>query len=99
MKREEEGGRYKLPEMFRPLLWWLDWEALEVEEDKEDIILAAVNNGQLDHWRWLIKVYGKEEIRRVLETRLVTEVYPESLNLARLVFGVNKLRYERGSVN
>lgn len=98
MKHSRKTGG-QLPEMFRPLLWWLDWEALEIEDDKEDIILAAVNNGRLDHWRWIIKTYGKNDIKQVLEGRLVTEIYPESLHLARLIFGVSKLRYARGSVD
>lgn len=95
MKQRDRKAKNTLPEMFRPLLWSLRWEEIDVEEDKEDIILAAVNEGRLDHWRWLIQAYGKEEIKRVLERRLVTEIHPESLNLAKLIFGVSKLRYVR----
>lgn len=99
MKQQDSIEKNTLPEMFRPLLWSLRWEEIDVERDKEDIIVAAVNEGCLDHWRWIIKRYGKEEIRRVLERRLVTEIHPESLNLARLIFGVEGLRHARGSTD
>lgn len=81
--------------MFRPLLWGLRWDALDVNDDKEDIIIGAVNEGTLDHWRWIIKTYGKETIRRVLERRLTTEFHPESRRLAEVVFSVRQFRAAR----
>ena len=83
------------PEMFKPLLWGLRWDALDVQEDKEDIILAALNHGRLEHLRWIIKTYGKEEIRKILSRRLETEIYPESRNLARVLFSVSGFRRNR----
>ena len=59
-----------LPESLRPLLWYLRWEDLDVQEDKHDIILNVINEGTMEQWRWLADVYGKEEIRQVLEQRL-----------------------------
>ena len=85
----------QLPEMFRPLLWGLNWDALDVEKDREDIIVAAVNEGTLAHWRWLIQIYGKDTIRRVLERRLDTEFHPESRNLAQVIFSIPHLRHVR----
>lgn len=78
----------QLPESFKPLLWSLKWEEVDINEDKEDIIIAAVNEGTLDHWRWIIETYGKDEIRRVLARRLETEFHPESRNLAKIIFSV-----------
>lgn len=83
--------------MFRPLLWWARWEDIDVEEDKEDIIMSAVNEGTLNHWRWLIHTYGKEAIRKILEKRLMSEFHPESRNLAKLIFSVANFRHARGS--
>jgi len=83
------------PEIFRPLLWGLKWNALDVWEDREDIILAALNYGKLKHLRWIIKTYGKDEIRKVLSRRLETEIYPESRNLARVLFSVSGFRRNR----
>ena len=77
-----------LPEIFRPLLWWVKWEDVNTEEDKEDIIVSAVNEGTLRHWRWLVDTYGKEAIRKILEKRWATEFHPESRNLAKVIFSV-----------
>ena len=84
------------PETFRPFLWWTKWEDIDVNEDKEDIITSAVNEGTLDHWRWIIRTYGKEEVREILQKRLATEFHPESRNLAKLIFSVSEFRHARG---
>lgn len=83
------------PEIFQPLLWGLKWNALDAREDKEDIILAALNYGNLKHLRWIIKTYGKNEIKKVLSHRLETEIYPESRNLAKVFFSVSGFRKNR----
>jgi len=83
------------PEIFRPFLWWARWENVDIEEDKEDIILGAVNEGRLEHWKWIISTYGKEEIRKVLQKRLATEFHPESRNLAKIIFSIPKFRHAR----
>jgi hypothetical protein len=81
-------SKEKLPEIFKPILWSFEWKNLDIWKDKEDIILAALNYGELEHLRWIIETYGKDEIKKVLSRRLKTEVYPESRNLARVLFGV-----------
>ncbi|MDZ4345547.1 MAG: hypothetical protein U1E51_24290 [Candidatus Binatia bacterium] len=88
-------NRHGLPDIFRPLLWSFRWEDMDPEEDKEDIIVNTVNDGTLQHWHWLMNRYGKKEVKRVLEGRLASEIYPESQNLARLIFGIEHLRNAR----
>ena len=84
-----------LPESFRPLLWGLKWSTLTALNAKEDIIVRIVNDGDIRQWRWIIERYGKRAIRTLLSHRLVSELYPESRNLARVVFGVNLNHYVR----
>lgn len=100
------GARYKqkkiqrkqqLPASFRPLLWWLDWSALDVNKDSEDIIVSTLNEGSVDQWRWIRETYGNRKIKAILKTRLVTEFHPESVSLARLIFGIKNLRNARRS--
>ena len=95
MKKELSQTRKQPPEMFRPILWGLKWDALEVEKDRRDIILAAVTNGQLAHIRWIINTYGKSEIRDVLSRCLVTELHAGARNLARVLFGVTGFKHAR----
>jgi len=83
---QNKKSKKRPPAMFRPLLWGLKWESLDIWEDKEAIILAALNYGDLKHLRWIIKIYGANEIKKALSRRLKTEIYPESRNLARLLF-------------
>lgn len=91
MKTNQHG----LPEMFRPLLWSFKWEDIDLKKHKEDIILNTVNHGSLKHWRWIMNYYSKDEIRHILENRIATEIYPESQNLARLIFDVRNFRHAR----
>ena len=91
------SSKRRPPEMFRPLLCSLRWKDIDISEDKEDIIVNAVNEGTLRHWHWIVKIYGEEEIRKVLERRLASEFHPESRNLAKVVFAVPRFRHARRS--
>jgi hypothetical protein len=89
--------REKLPDFFKPLMW-SGGKNIDIHKDKADIIMNAINYGTLDHWRWLIKTYGREEIRRVLKKRLVTEFNPESKNLAKMIFRIPGFKHARTGV-
>ncbi len=95
MKKPEVNNSNGLPESFRPLLWSLKWEEVNISKDKNDIILNTVNEGTFDQWHWILETYGKKVIRETLAKRLTTEFYPESRNLARVVFGLPPLSYAR----
>ncbi len=84
-----------VPDFFRPLLWSLRWKDLEAWEDRADIIMAAFNEGRLEHIRWVIQIYGKEEIRNVLARRLDTEFHSESRNLAKVIIPGLDFRHAR----
>ena len=84
-----------LPETLRPLLWSLRWQDLDVQEDKEDIIVNVINEGTLDQWRWLIDTYGKKGIKSVLSRRLASEFHPESRKLAQTFFHIPEFRNAR----
>ena len=88
-----------LPISFRPLLWSWRWRDIDVQRDREEIIVSAINEGSLDHWRWIIKTYGKSEIKKILEKRLVSEFHPESRNLAKILFSLSKFRHARRSTH
>jgi len=92
-------NKNNIPKSLRPLTWGLKWDSLNLEEDKEDIIVNVVNEGTLDQWKWLIGTYGKDTIHAVLERRLASEFHPESRNLAKVLFSLNSFHYARGGVN
>lgn len=95
MQSTKKREAIALPESFRPLLWSLRWEALDVWDDREDIIMAAFNEGRLEHIRWVMQTYGQDEIRNVLSRRLATEFHPESRNLARVLIPGLVFRHAR----
>ena len=97
--RKSFHGKRQPPETFRPFLWWTRWEDVDIEEDREDIIVSIINEGNLDQWRWLIYTYGKDTIAKVLGKRLVSEFHPESRNLAKLLFSIPKFQYVRTSAH
>ena len=49
-------NKNNIPKSLRPLTWGLKWDSLNLEEDKEDIIVNVVNEGTLDQWKWLAKL-------------------------------------------
>lgn len=91
----EHHNKAGVPYSFKSLLWSFRFDAIDPEKDKEDIIVNTVNDGTLAHWRWIVERYGRETIRQVLARRLATEFHPESLNLARAIFGLSSVRYAR----
>jgi len=84
-----------IPDSFRPLLWSLRWEDLDPWEDREDIVMAAFNEGRIEQVRWVIETYGKNEIRSIFSRRLMTEFHPESRNLASILIPGLAFRHAR----
>ena len=83
---------------FRPLFWSYRFSELNPTDDEKTIIIQLVNYGTLRHWSWLIREYGKQEIKRVLETIPATEIKPGTRELASLVFLITNWRHAlRGS--
>ena len=89
----------KLPLSFKPILWSLKWENIDVLEDKDDIIINTLNEGTLDQWRWIARTYGKTIIRQVLAQHLDSEFHPESRSLAKIIFDVSHFRHARRSTH
>lgn len=97
MKNEKKLKKVRLPLSFRPLLWGLDWNMLDAEHDREDIVVNTLNEGTVDQWRWIRAAYGDVIIRSILKRRMASEFHPESIQLARIVFGIKDLRNARRS--
>lgn len=81
------------PEIFRPLLWSYDFPKVDAERNKNAIIINALNYGDLKHWRWLIRHYGKNQVRKIIESAPVTEFRPQVRPLLALVFGAHRFNY------
>lgn len=82
-----------LPEYFKMILWSYDFEAVDPVKDKKTIIINAINYGDLRHWRWLTKFYGKKIIADILKTIPAAEIRPGARNLASALFSINNFNY------
>lgn len=83
----------KLPESFRRLLWSYRFPLIDIDEDKQRIIINAVNYGDWEHWRWLVNYYGLAEVKRIIENTPVSEFRPRVLRLICLLFKIKKMKY------
>jgi|SRR3989338_7863841 len=83
---EREVLQQKLPASFQSLLWSYNFSVLNPDTHKKAIIVSTINYGDLAHWRWIIRYYGKEVIRDLLETILASEFRPRAWRLASIIF-------------
>ena len=83
----------ELPKYFEPILWSYNFSAIDPERDKKTIIINAINYGDLEHWRWLMRQYGKDVIKDVLEHIPVTEIRPRAMRLATLIFSLQHVNH------
>lgn len=89
----------KLPQKFKPLLWSYNFYQIDPEKNKRTIIVSTIDYGDLTHWKWIIKKYGKENVARILSNVPASELRPGARKLASLIFGIKSFRYEKRSVN
>lgn len=87
----------KLPEIFKPLFWSYDFNSLDLIKNKKTIILATINFGDLNHWRWLKAHYGTPAMAQILEDVSATEFKKRAGKLAELLFEVKLNHAPRGT--
>lgn len=82
-----------MPDFFKPILWSYDISSLDPERLKKTIVLNSINYGNLEHLRWVVKRYGKNEVRRILKSVAESEVRPGVRKLATLLFDLKKFHH------
>ena len=75
----------KLPKIFKSILWSYKWGNIDVDESKRRIIINSVNYGDLDHWRWIVDYYGREEVLDVVNSSKEGEVREGAKKLLNLI--------------
>lgn len=83
----------KLPLYFKPLFWSYNFSLLDPTKDKRLIIIKTINYGKWEHWQWMIKYYGKKEIKKIVEATRVTEFRPRVLRLISLLLSIRRFNY------
>lgn len=66
----KQGENTQLPKSFRDYFWDIKFEELDAQSDAFFVIKRVLDRGNLSDIRWLVKTYGKDEIKKVvLKTR------------------------------
>ncbi|MCD6284264.1 hypothetical protein J7J12_03390 [bacterium] len=83
----------KLPKSFKYLLWSYNFSKIDAQRDKQRIIINTINYGNWEHWKWIIKNYGKETIKRIIENTPKSEFRERALMLICLLLKIKKVKY------
>ena len=93
MRSVKKNKHNKLPLFFKPILWSYNFNSIDIEKNKKVIIINAINYGDLKHWRWLIKYYGKENVKEILMKVPFTEIRLRIVPLVSIMFSIDKFNY------
>ena len=83
----------KIPSFFKPLFWSYKFSSIDLQKNKRTIIINTINHGGWDHWLWVLKFYGKENVKNIIEEIPQTEFRAPALKLISLLLGIKKLKY------
>lgn len=83
----------KLPVNFKSLFWSYRFSSIDPEKHKKRIIINTINYGRWEHWHWIIKNYGKENVKKTIEETPASEFRPQALKLISLLLNIKKLKY------
>jgi hypothetical protein len=97
MDKQNDKNQSKLPQSFKPLFWSYDFSKINPQKEKETVVIQTINYGDLDHWKWLNKYYGKNTITKILLKIPATSIKPRTRNLISLIFDINKERFNYAS--
>ena len=85
--------KQKIPKDFKYLLWSYNFSLIDPQEDKERIIVNTINYGQWRHWQWIVKYYGKERLKKIIENIPASEFRKEALKLISLLLNIKRMKY------
>ena len=91
--KDTVSQQHMFPPGLNKVLWSYNISRLEPERVKRTIIVQIINYGDLEHWEWLVREYGKSTIQEVLQLVPASSLRPHARRLASLLFGVTQFNY------
>lgn len=89
-----------IPDLFRPIMWSYNFDALDAERHKKTIVVQTINYGRWKHWRWIAERYGKAGVAEIIASEPASAFRVPALFLAKILFGVHKQQHAlRGAHN
>jgi len=89
----EKATNQKLPSFFKPLFWGYDFNSIDSARNKNLIIVNTLNYGDLKQWRWLIKRYGRNNLKKIISLIPKSEFRKDVVKLIELLFDVKEFKY------
>lgn len=86
-------NKRKLPKSFKFLLWSYKFDEIDPEKDKQIIIINTINYGDWQHWQWIIKRYGRKQVKQFLINTPMSTFFQRPLDLMSLLLGIKKFKY------
>lgn len=83
----------KLPLFLKSLFWSYDFSKIDRQKHKKRIIINTINYGQWHHWQWLVKEYGAQSIKKIVEEVPITEFRSRALKLISLLLSIKRFNY------
>jgi len=78
------------PKVIQPFLWFNDLKKIDLEKDKNRVILNVLNFGTKKATDWLFSFYSRSVIKRVVKNYGGKgELSPKSLNYWKLILKIN----------
>lgn len=90
---EDKNSTTKLPLFFKPLMWSYRFDSVDPDRLQERIVVNTINYGNWKHWQWIANYYGKDKVRKIIESLAASEFRPNVLLLSSLIFGIKKMQY------
>jgi hypothetical protein len=81
------------PQFFETLFWYRDFSKLDLQKDREEIMIQTINYGNWKHWQWLFGYYGIAETKKIIQDIPATAFRKRVLRLIFLILKLNKLKY------
>jgi len=76
-----------LPDFLKHNFWFVEFNKLDLEQDRDFIIFQILNYGGLEDWKWLFSNYSIDAMRGVMKNSIATAWYRQSLGLWQEVLG------------
>lgn len=82
----------KIPKNLQGILWSRNINNLDLQEDKNYIVHQILAYGVWEHYLWLFKTYGRDEVKRVFATYPSKDYHNnEAFNFIKLnILGINE---------
>ena len=67
-------------------MWSYDFDQLDLNRDKQSIVINTINYGNLDQWRWINDCYGTGVLKQIIQSVPATAIRERVKPLVRLIF-------------